>query len=411
MDKIQNINKKSIAYYLVIATIIVFVFSESIYQGPLHDFSKLVDGMKIKYIIMAVSATAFLVLIITRKKKLFKNGVFQNESKLYLIAIGTLAIITIVYQIFNGFRSFVIAEFCYLLIPLIFVILVVSVDYTNITRILDTSFYVLLIAFIVGNIGVLNPSTITSINFSESFSPFENGSSMIFVFFELYFLIRYGRRNGKSLVCLILTILTLKRISVIMAIFFFIFVPMLKDKKVPRWVFVLTIVVFCTTPFLLEIFYSSTFASYFFASFGLDFNDFTMDRFTRTAYVLGHLGQIKYGYGSVTYFLTNNYGKTEVANRSLHSDLLRIYLECSFIGVFIYNICYFLSVKKNIISFLLMVTIFLQMVFNHPLGAGTVGNWIIIYLMIVYFNYRNEVFFYKEGRVKRKHFKFGKIVI
>ena len=411
MNKVDIINKKTIAYYLVLATIVVFIFSESIYQGPLHDLSELVDGMKIKYIIMAFTAVAFLILLITKRKKLFKNDVFKKESKLYLIAIGALGIITIIYQVFNGFRSFVIPEFCYLLIPLIFVILVVSVDYVNVTRILDVSFYVLLIAFVVGNIDILNPSTIMSINFSESFSPFENGSSMIFVFFELYFLIRYGRRNGKSLVCLILTILTLKRISVIMAIFFFIFVPMLKDKKVPRWVFVLTIIMFCTTPFLLEIFYSSTFASYFFAEFGLDFNDFTMDRFTRTAYVLGHLGQIKYGYGSVTYFLTNNYGKTGVANRSLHSDLLRIYLECSFIGVFVYNICYFLSVKKNIISFLLMVTIFLQMIFNHPLGAGTVGNWIIIYLMIVYFNYRKEVPFYKEGRVKRKKIRLGKIEI
>lgn len=411
MNKIQNINKKTIAYYLVLVTIATFVFSESIYRDPFNAISEAVDGMKIKYIIMAFSAFMFLIILIARKKKLFKNGVFQNEAKLYSVAIGSLVVITFFYQAINGFKPFVISEFLYLILPLLFVILIVSVDYFNITRVIDACFYVVLIVFILDNVTNFNLSSVMSISFSDSYSPFENGSSMIFVFFELYFLIRYGKRNGKSIICLILTVLTLKRISVIMALLFFIFVPMIKDKKVPRWLFVLTIMFFCVTPFLLEVFYSSSFASFFLAKYGIDFNDFTMDRFTRTAYVFSHLGQIKYGYGSVTYFLTNNYGKTEVANRSLHSDLLRIYLECSFIGVFFYNICYFLSVRKSIISFILMFTIFLQMIFNHPLGAGTVGNWIIIYLMIVYFNYKDKVPFYKEGKVKRKHFKLGKITI
>ncbi len=409
MNKIQNINKKTIAYYLVLITIAIFIFSEYIYFGPFQPISDLLDDMKVKYIFMFFSAFLFLIFIITRRKKLFKSGVFKKEAKLYLLAIGTLAIITVFYQIKNGFNSFVISEFMYLLLPLLFVILIVSVDYINITRILDNCFYVVVIVFLLGNIGMLNPSSIMSISFSGSSSPFENGSSMLFVLFELYYLTRYGKRNGKSLICLILTVLTLKRISVIMAVLFFIFAPMIKDKKIPRWVFGLTIVFFCAMPFLLEFFYSNSFASFFLARFGIDFNDFTMDRFTRTAYVLGNVDQIKYGYGSVTYFLTNNYGKGDVANRSLHSDLLRIYLECSFVGIFVYNICYFLSVKKDSISFLLLFTIFLQMIFNHPIGAGTVGNWIIIYLMIVYFNYRKEVPFYKEGRIKRRKIKLGKI--
>ena len=411
MNKVKNINKKTIVYYLVIITIAIFLFSESIYFGPFQPISDLLDDMKIKYIFMFLSAFLLLLLIIIRRKKLFKKGVFKKEAKLYLLAIGSLIIITVFYQIKNGFRSFVISEFMYLLLPLFFVILVVSVDYFNITRILDDCFVIVVLIFLLGNIAMLSPSSIMSISFSDSSSPFENGSSMVFVLFELYYLIRYGKRNGKSLICLILTVLTLKRISVIMAVLFFIFAPMIKDKKIPRWVFWLTIVFFCAVPFLLELFYSTSFASFFLARFGIDFNDFTMDRFARNAYVFAHLDQIKYGYGSVTYFLTNNYGKGDFANRSLHSDLLRIYLECTFVGVFIYNICYFLSSKKDSISFLLLLTIFLQMIFNHPIGAGTVGHWIIIYLMIVYFNYRKEVSFYKEGLIKRKKIKIGKMEI
>ncbi|HAH17912.1 MAG TPA: hypothetical protein DCL29_02700 [Eubacterium sp.] len=411
MNKIQNINKKTIVYYLVIITIASFLFSENIFFGPFQPISDFVDQIKVKYILMISSAFLFLLLIIIRRKKLFKNGVFKKEAKLYLLAIGSLIVITAIFQIMNGFRTFAISEFMYLLLPLGFVILVVSVDYFNITRILDNCFYVVVAIFLLGNIAMLNPSSVMSISFSSSTSPFENGSSMLFVLFELYYLIRYGKRNGKSLVCLILTVLTLKRISVIMAILFFIFAPMIKDKKIPRWIFWLTIVFFCAVPFALEFFYSSSFSNLFLATFGIDFNDFTMDRFTRTAYVFANSDQIKFGYGSVTYFLTNHYGKGDFANRSLHSDLLRIYLECTFVGTFIYNICYFLSVKKDSISYLLLVTIFLQMIFNHPIGAGTVGHWIIIYLMIVYFNYRKEVPFYKEGLISRRKMKLGKLEI
>ena len=52
MKKIQNINKKTIAYYLVMATVVAFTFSEFILRGPFLPAAKLVDNMKIKYILM-----------------------------------------------------------------------------------------------------------------------------------------------------------------------------------------------------------------------------------------------------------------------------------------------------------------------------------------------------------------------
>lgn len=393
------------------ATLIVFIMSELITRGPLQTVANAIDEMKIKYAFMAFSAFFLLAIIISKRKKLFKNGIFLTEAKLFFGAIAGLGLITLYYQIKNGFRAFVIPEFCYILVPLLFVVLIVSVDSYNITRVLDNCFYFVVIAFLLCNFDILTPSSLKEISFSESASPFEQGSSIIFVCFELYYLIRYGRKNGKTVICLILTILTFKRVSVIKAILFFIFVPMIKSKKVPKWLIVSIIILFCALPFLLEFIYSNNFASLVAAKYGMEINELTMDRFARTVYVLEHVDSIKYGYGSVTYFLTNSYGMHIFDNRSLHSDTLRIYLECSIFGTIIYNSCYFAAVRKNIFSFLLMLHIFTEMIVNHPLGAGTVGNWIIIYLMIVYFNYRNEMTFYKEGRVKRKRFKLGEIVI
>lgn len=411
MNNIQNIWKKTTTYYLVMITIAVFIFIDCIIRGPFKPIVSTIDGLKIKYMLMAITAFFLLMVIIIRKKKLFIGGIFKMESKFFLLAIGSLAIITLFYQMKNGFKSFAISELFYLLAPLLFVILIISVDSINITRVLDNCFYLVVIAFVLGNIDILNPASFMSISFWDSASPFENGSSIIFVCFELYFLIRYGKRNGKSFVCLILTALTLKRLSVIKGILFFIFIPFLMNKKVPRWLLGLVIVLFCAMPFVLMYIYSNDFASIMLANYGLEWNQFTMDRFKRTVFVLSHIDQMKYGFGSITYFLTNSFGQGEFANRSLHSDVLRIYLECSFVGTFIYNTCYFMAVRKNLISFLLMLHIFIEMIINHPIGAGNVGNWIIIYLMIAYFNYREEVPFYREGKVKRKQFKLGKFVI
>ena len=411
MKNIQKIWNKTITYYLVMATVTVFIFSEFIYRGPFVPLAKAMDGMKIKYALMAVTSLYILMQLIAKRQGLFKMNVFRKESILYLIAIGSLAVITLFYQIINGFRAFVIPEFMYVLLPLLFVILIVSADCINITRVLDNCFYVTVAAFLIDSLGVFESSEAFSLSVLDSSSPFENPSSLIFVFLELYFLVRYNKRNGKALICLIITILTFKRFSVLIALLFFIFIPMIKDKKVPRWVFALTIIIFCAMPFLLMYFYSNEFASFFFTRYQMDFNEFTMDRFARTSYVLNHTSHIKYGFGSVSQLLTDSYGKGDTANRSLHSDILRIYLECSFVGTFIYNTCYFLSVRKSAISFLFMVSIFVQMIFNHPIGAGAVGHWIIIYLIIAYLNYRKEVPFYKEGMIKRRKIKLGKLEI
>lgn len=409
MKNIQKIWNKTIAYYLVMATVTVFIFSEFILRGPFAPISKALDEMKIKYAFMVVASFYIIILLITKRKSLFQMNVFRKESRLYLIAIGSLAIITLFYQIMNGFRMFVIPEFLYVIIPLLFVILVVSADCINITRVLDNCFYVALVAFLLDCLGIFTDGTAVSFNILESTSPLENPSAFIFVYIELYLLVRYNKRNGKALLCLIITILTFKRFSVILALLFFIFVPMIKNKKVPRWLFITVIAIFCAMPFLLKIFYSNEFASFFFARYQMDFNKFTMDRYARISYVLNNLGQIKYGFGSISHFLSESYGHEVAENRSLHSDLLRIFLECSFVGTFVYNTCYFLSVRKNATSFLLMLGVFVQMIFNHPIGAGAVGNWIIIYLIVVYFNYRKEIPFYKEGMVRRKKIKiFGK---
>lgn len=418
MDKvINNMNEfnsrekgKTAAYYMTIMTICLFVFSEVIYRGPFFVASKVIDGLKLKYVFLFLTCGVNLMLLARNGKRVLRrSSVYYIEAKAFIKAIGVLLIITIIMQVQNGFRSFSYIEFAYLLLPLGFSIILVATDYECITRILDNSFYIVTMAFIISYLDILTPANILSISFVNSYSPFENSNSLMYVCFELYFLVRYGGRNHKSFICLLLTILTFKRIVVIKAILIYVFVPMLKKKSVPKWLFWSALIVFCILPIGLQIFYSDSFATMVSSMYNIDMNQLTMDRYRRTNYVLDNLEQIKYGYGSVTYFLTHFFGTGIFENRSLHCDILRIYLECTIIGTIGYNYFSFSVARNNIISFILMFHIFTEMVINHPIGAGCVGNWIILYMMIIYFNYRDKIYFYKEGKLRRKRFKIGRI--
>ena len=403
---------KTTAYYMTMITICLFIFSEFIIRGPFFAASKIIDGLKLKYVFLVLSCGLNFLLLSKNEKGIFKRyDVFYAESIAFTRAIGVLLIITIIMQIKNGFQSFSYTEFAYLVLPLAFVIILVAVDYENISRILDKLFYIVVIAFFLCYLDILTPANILSISFADSYSPFESSSSLIYVCFELYYIVRYGGRNHKSLVCLLLTILTFKRVSVIKAVLIYIFVPMLKKKDVPKWLFWSLVIFFCVLPIGLSIFYSDSFAAMLSSIYNIDINMLTMDRYRRTNYVLDSLDQIKYGYGSVTYFLTNFFGTGTFENRSLHCDILRIYLECTIFGTIGYTYFSLSAAKNNIFSFVLLLHIFIEMIINHPIGAGCVGNWIMMYMMIAYFNYRDEAYFYREGNLRRKRIKIGSIII
>lgn len=406
--EIELVDRKTTSYYLTMLTLALFLFSEFIERGPFYSISKTIDNLKIKYVLLLITLILNLMTLI-RNKKVFKDGVFKNEAKNIGCAFFSLIIITIILQIKNGFLRYSVEEMFFTILPLIFVVALISIDYRNVSRILDNSFYIIIGVFLIGYIDILTPKNILKIDFLNSYSPFENGISLVFVCYELYYLVRYKKREARSTTCLLLTILTFKRVTVLKAILFYIFVPMLKNKKVPKILFIISIVFFSLAPLAIQFIYSDTMAKILSDYFGMSMNKLTMDRYARTTFVLENLQSIKYGYGSVTYFLTKYFRAGTLSNRSLHCDILKIYLECGSIGTLLFTYFHFSAVKNNIYSYILMLHVFTEMIINHPFGVGNVGRWIIMYLMIVFFVNQGNGLFYREGLPRKKHFKIGDI--
>ena len=405
MEKTNN-KKTTIAYIFSFLTIFTFLFSQYVSNGVIGEIALKMDSARVKYILLFITCILNIVALTSKNgnSKLFPNGKFRFEFNHYFKAIAFMAVMTLIYQIFNGFKAFAISEILYLITPLFFVALLVSVDSYNITRMINALFYAIIIIFIMQNISNLSIQSIMSISFFDSYSPFESGLSGMMVIFTLFFLVNGEKR--KSIICAVISYITLKRISVLINIALIVFWPILqrisKNKKIVGMVTKIAIIVFILLPIGLEFFYSDTMATIISNKFQTDMNQLTMDRYRRTRLVLDNREHIVYGLGSTTDYITKYLSNgSDLENRNLHSDILRLYLECTILGSIVVTYCYFKSTRNNLFSFILILNAFMDLIFNHNfLGAGNAGLWCILYMVIFYLNNMEKIDFYKNKSVK-----------
>ena len=150
---------------------------------------------------------------------------------------------------------------------------------------------------------------------------------------------------------------------------------------------VCSVIAFTVITLLMNLFYQPETASYFSNKFGINLNEITLDRYDRTYFIIENIDRINQGLGSTTEFLTKYYGKTRLAARNLHNDLLRIYYECGIIGLISMIYYLFKMSQKNIYSFILMFSLLINSLFNHYfLGAGVAESWIVLCLLIYWIN-------------------------
>lgn len=319
--------------------------------------------------------------------RLLERPTLRGLGKEYLMilkGVVILFIITIVLQIANGFNSYVINEAVYFFTPIIFVMV-----YSQLSKKEDmiSIYYYLFIVFVVAFLrnfaGLLTIENIRSISFVNSFSPFESELAYVFLMFECFFLFQNKRKY--AIISLILCILSFKRFCMIMAIFFYLSQKWI-TKKEPikkRTVIILTIC-FVVLPVVTCLILNDSFESWFYNTFNVTLDEITLSRSSRLEAVINS-GQIKYGLGSVTTYLTqylNAMHGSNFASRSLHNDLVQIYLECGVFGSLIFTYIYLKAASVSITSFVLMCYVFFECYFNHLFGAGCTHIWILIFLLI-----------------------------
>ena len=318
---------------------------------------------------------------------LYEKRRLKGIGKEYLLIFGGITflfVITAILQMINGFNSYAINEAVYYYTPLIFIIVYSQIsEEQDVETILNYLFVLYVIVFLKNFAGQLTLANLKSISFANSYSPFESELAFVFLIFECFYLYMGKRKN--AIISLILCILSFKRISMLAAIAFFIFSKWIVVKKaVNKKIVIVTTVVFVLLPVLTCLMLNDTFEAWFYQTFHVTLNEITLTRSSRIEAVINS-GQIKYGLGSVTTYLTkylNALHGSNFSNRNLHNDLVKIYLECGILGSIVFTYIYMKAASVSRMLFVMMCYIFFECYFNHLFGAGSTDIWILIYLIM-----------------------------
>ena len=318
---------------------------------------------------------------------LYEKRRLRGIGKEYLLVFGGITFlfaITAILQMINGFNSYAINEAVYYYTPLIFIIVYSQIsEEQDIETILNYLFVLYVIVFFKNFAGQLTLANLKSISFANSYSPFESELAFVFLIFECFYLYMGKRKN--AIISLILCILSFKRISMLAAIVFFIFSKWIVIKKaVNKKIVIVTTVVFVLLPVLTCLMLNDTLEAWFYQTFHVTLNEITLTRSSRIEAVINS-GQIKYGLGSVTTYLTkylNALHGSNFSNRNLHNDLVKIYLECGILGSIVFTYIYMKAASVSRMLFVMMCYIFFECYFNHLFGAGGTDIWILIYLIM-----------------------------
>lgn len=358
------------------------MLSEGISAGnPLYALSVSIENIKLKYILLVIGL-GYYILSFVRSKKTLPH--FQDETRTILIMVLVLAFITIIKQVQNGFMSSSYNEVFFLLAPLLYVYFVVNDKNIKVRSLINIAFVIQCVVFLLDIISKLNLQNIRSINFMNSYSPFESEHSFYALVFFIYYL--YNNNKFRTILSFIICFLAFKRLAVAVCIVLFIFKILGKDSFLEggisqKSVIILTII-YSIIPIAYRGVLTTGFQRWFFNLTNIDFSYFVTGRLYRTQLCIET--PMLYGLGSTTEFLKN--ALPGAINRNLHNDILRIYLECGLLGSITLSYCYFKASSKSKISTILMLYLFTDMLFNHFLGAGRTAFWILIYFVIYYFN-------------------------
>lgn len=309
--------------------------------------------------------------------------VSTREFKLGIIYVGVFFLISAFIQVIHSdFQSYLVSGIIRITLPIINAFLFVNAVEE---RDRDSFFNILLLRFILHfilmNYKYINMESIMSISWEDSFSPMETSMAHDFIIMEMYYL--YRGQNKKSLLCMAFCMLSMKRLSFIIApvlILISRFVP----KNVPvkkGFIYALKLAAILSPLILLSL-YSDDFQFWFLRHFNTSLDQVLSGRI-RIYSVLANNIPYYNGYGSINSFLDEfvfaKYGTKW--NSILHNDFLRLYLETTIIGVIVFANNLVELGKKEYWHFLMVVYLVLVAVSSHILNYFSV--WITFYMIIM----------------------------
>ncbi len=328
-----------------------------------------------KYVFMfLVIVIGTIILIRNSNKTIINIDDFINIMSVPVV----LGIITLIYTMINGMKFLLMWDMFYLIVPYLMVFIIVNVDENpNREFYFDSLLIGHIVLFFYKFAGILDMEHMKRISFVNSFSPYESVTAHIYTLLFYYYYVK--NKKVRCLLALFFGILSYKRLHVVFAVLVLLLGWCVRKKIVGFYMENIVKVIFISSPLFLYAILTDQFASWFLATFKVDFGQFTMGRFDQLREVIT-TDITNYGLGSIKYYLDSKGAYINI----LHCDIMRILIETSFVGLVVLVNAYFNVAKKNIYSLLLMIFIFMIM-FTSTVINGFLG-WFVVFLAIDEFN-------------------------
>ncbi|MDF6099780.1 O-antigen ligase family protein [Gordonia hongkongensis] len=302
------------------------------------------------------------------------------------VLVGASMVLVIVswieeYSAFEMLTWTASGQVFYILAPALIALCVVN---TASAKLLDLYVLILLtrylLYFVLAFSSDLSLSSLTTISWSSSSSPFESSFAHDLLIIEAYFVFR--NRKVLALISAGMTMLSLKRASFLLAPALLVGSRWLRSERPAsrRYLYALA-ALGVASPFMVMYAYSPRFVEYMSDRFGIDMNTITTGRLEIYQVVTGILPETT-GFGSLNQmlatFVDSQFGTQW--NSLLHNDTLRVYLEVGIIGFAAYMCALvYLGRGSRIAALLITYTVFVLI--TSRLITHT-SYWVVLFLVI-----------------------------
>ncbi|MBR1880787.1 MAG: hypothetical protein IJ804_08620, partial [Prevotella sp.] len=277
---------------------------------------------------------------------------FSYEIKMVVFSIISLVLISFGYMVANGYGDYWISQVYFLIIPLWFAYTVFKNDF-SVKRFKSIVNYLLIVSGVLYSIFILSTigeGKLLEFSFVNSQSPFESELAHFYLLMYIFytFIEDYRGRAFSAFFC----VLAWKRICLICLVLITIAGFMkLRNNRVKIGYIIAIAVIFTLIPIMNEYTLSSDFSRWFNDFTGLNFVEFSNFRYYALKAAIDG-GLKSKGLGTFFNVKVPWYGHYVYVN--LHNDLMRLFLEVSAVGLFLYLLFTAAVIRRKFLLFVIL---------------------------------------------------------
>lgn len=345
-------------------------------------------GRYIKYISFIMVAIYFICAFYKYKLPI---NIRNNVSKDFIIIGFIFIILSGFIQVYhNESRLFLrtIQEVLFIILPAIIVFLISNLKIENYKKIFNNLMILLVIMFIIKYNKQITIKNILSIDFINSFSPFESEYADYFMFLYIYFL--YNGNRKQYIICLLFSILSLKRLNLIIIIIYYLYIKFSRNKKtynntIKSKILLFFMIIFnIIAVFILLIVTTEEFSTKFYQIFNISLNQFTLGRFYLVNYIKNNNSFLYKGFGSTSVFINS------IGFDNIHLDNLKIFFELGVLGIVIFYFFYYrYAVKYPKILFIMFLY---NLMYCVTFTMSNIMSNLLLLLLITSLEERRHIF-------------------